>query len=200
VQLDAGSLQECRIPSHGGSPREAWAALADLQRAGRVRAIGVSNCTASQLAEFAAIARVASVQVPYSLLQPDVEDDLLPSARAQGVGVLAASPMASGLLTGAMTGDRHRLLPCNDWRRGQVTADLLDRATRIVARLREVGARHSVVPGAVAIAWALRHSAVTATIAGARRPGQVDELVSAAQLRLDEVDLTNLAAERALQQ
>ena len=201
VQLDASPRGACRVPWQGGSPREAWAALADLQRAGTVRVIGVSNCSAAQVAELGAIARVASVQAPYSLVRPDIEAELLPVVQRRGISALAASPMASGLLTGAMTPVRQQQLPCNDWRRGSphFTGDELARANRIVDQLRRIGEHHGVVPGAVAIAWALRHPAVTATIAGARRPGQVDELASAAPLRLTEDDIANLTAEQPIE-
>jgi aryl-alcohol dehydrogenase-like predicted oxidoreductase len=186
-QLDASADTPCRIPSLGGSLDEAWQTLAALQREGKVRAIGLANPQPPQIARLTGIAPVAIVQAPYSLLRREIEHDLLPYCSAHGIGVLASSPMAAGLLTGAWTPARLRLLPHNDWRRCHPSFQPREvaRALELVDRLRDLGARHQgIAPGTAAIAWTLRQPAVTAAVAGARRPEQVDELVAAASVRL----------------
>ena len=142
------------------------------------------------------IAPVTSVQPPYSLLRRDVEDDVLPWCLEHGAGVIVYSPMQSGLLTGAMTRERLAALPENDGRRrGKFfQAPYLTTALERVERLKRVGARHGRTPGEVAIAWVLRHPAVTGAIVGARRPDQLDGIVGAADLDLTEDDVRSLNA------
>ena len=178
-----------------GSVEEAWRAMADLQREGKVRFIGISKCGADHLAPLQAIASASSLTVPYSLLRREMED------RARGcqqgtVGVIACSTLGSGLLTGTMTAARVSSLPCNDWRQRHPFFQemALTRAASFVERLRVVAARHASSLPAVAIAWALRHPAVTAAVVGARRPEQVDEIVQAASIELSPDDLSELAS------
>jgi aryl-alcohol dehydrogenase-like predicted oxidoreductase len=193
-QLDPTSGADCALPALGGSLEDAWATLAMLQQEGKVRAIGVTNCSTSQLARLWDIAPVASVQTRYSLLRRDAETDLLPLCAARGIAVLAASPMESGLLTGTMTAERWRRLPHNDWRRwcARFHADEIPHALRITAGLREIGHRHGVGPGAMAVAWTLQRCEIVGAIVGARTPQQIDALAPAAPLRLSGAELAEL--------
>ena len=93
-----------------------WSALAQLQKEGKVRWIGVSNFSREELEGAQAIAPITSLQPPYSLLKRGIETEQLPWCEAHDAGVIVYSPMASGLLTGAMTRDRAAKLPSNDWR------------------------------------------------------------------------------------
>lgn len=174
-----------------GSLEEAWEEMAALQREGKVRWIGISNCGAGQLARLQSIAPVTSVGVPYSLLRREMEQRTQPYCLHGSIGVIACSTMGSGLLTGTMTSDRVGALPHNDWRRRHPFFHelALSRASRLVEGLRAVAARHGCTPGAAAIAWTLRHPRVTAAVVGARRPQQVDDIVQAASIRLSEADL-----------
>ena len=169
-----------------GRLEAAWEMLATLQREGKARYIGISNCDADALASLQRIAPVTCLQYAYSLLCRSIEDVTLPFCGAQGIGVLASSPMASGLLTGAMTPERLRRLPHNDWRRRCrcFLEAAHSSAGPVVAELRAVAARHACTPGAIAVAWALNHPSITAAVVGARRPEQVDELIKAASIEL----------------
>ena len=184
-QIDLPCERHGRFNVRPGSVDEAWDTMAALQREGKVRWIGVANARVAQLPGLHQAAPITSVQAGYSLLRREIEDELLPYCARHDIGVLAASPMEAGLLTGAVTPERLRMLPHNDWRRcnPSFSPDEVARALHIVDELRAIGARHGVVAGAVAIAWTLRTPAITAAIAGARRPEQVDELVPAASLR-----------------
>jgi aryl-alcohol dehydrogenase-like predicted oxidoreductase len=175
---------------------EGWRTLAELKREGKVRSIGVSNFSVSQLKQAQAITSVASLQPPYSLVHPEVENEILPYCKGQGIGVIVYSPMASGLLSGAMTRERLATLPNDDWRKQHpdFMEPRLTSHLKLVERLREVGRRHNCSPGAVAIAWALRNPAVTGAIVGARKPKQVDDVVIAASLRLTESDVGEIEA------
>src|SRR6185295_18461380 len=90
--------------------------MASLQREGKVRWIGVSNFDVEQMRRAQAIAPITSLQPPYSLIRREVELQVLPFCRREGLGVIVYSPMASGLLTGAMTRERAAKLPADDWR------------------------------------------------------------------------------------
>lgn len=175
---------------------EAWATLDDLRRAGKVRWIGVSNFSVEQMERVAPIAPITSLQPPYSMLMRGIEADVLPYCAAHDIGVIAYSPMQSGLLSGAMTRERIAALPADDWRRNspEFQEPRLSRNLALVERLREIGARHGHGPGVVAIAWTLRHPAVTGAIVGARRPAQVDGVVAAATFRLSADELAEIEA------
>ena len=163
-----------------------WQAMADLQREGKVRWIGVSNFDVAHLRRAQAIAPVTSLQPPYSMVRRDVEDEILPDCASEGIGTIVYSPMQSGLLTGAMTRERVAAMPDDDWRRrnAEFREPRFSRNLALVERLRAVGARHGRSPGEVAIAWTLRHPAVTAAIVGARSAEQVDGFIGAGDFRL----------------
>lgn len=173
---------------------EGWAAMAQLQREGKVRWIGVSNFNVQEMKRAQAIAPITSLQPPYSLIRRDIEAEILPFCQREGIGVIVYSPMASGLLTGAMTPQRIADLPADDWRKHHpdFNEPLLSAHLDLVERLRAVGSRRGYLPGAVAIAWALRHPAVTAAIVGARRPEQVFDTVPAAALRLTASEISEI--------
>lgn len=177
-----------------GSFEEAWTLLALMQKAGKVRHIGVSNFNAAQLARAEAIAPVASLQPPYSLLRRDIEAATLPWCAEHGVGVIVYSPMQSGLLSGSFTRERAAALPANDWRRNnpRFQEPDLSRNLAIVETLRAIGARHQKSPGEVAIAWTLRQPAVTGAIVGARSAAQVDGFLGAADFRLTAEEIAEI--------
>ncbi len=96
---------------------EGWTAMAQLQQEGKVRWIGVSNFNVEQMQVAQRIAPITSLQPPYSLIRRDVEEEILPYCHLEDIGVIVYSPMASGLLTGAMTRERISKLPDDDWRK-----------------------------------------------------------------------------------
>src|SRR5580765_6368145 len=166
--VDAIDLYQIHWPDPVEEIEEGWTEFAALKAEGLVRHIGVSNFGVEQLRQIQQIAPVESLQPPYSLVVRDAERELLPFAGGEGIGVIVYSPMASGLLTGAMTRERIASLPEDDWRRRaarfqepELTANL-----ELVERLRGVAERHGVSPGAAAVAWTLRDPAVTAAIVG----------------------------------
>jgi aryl-alcohol dehydrogenase-like predicted oxidoreductase len=192
--IDAIDLYQIHWPTPDPEIEEGWTTLAELKEQGLVRHIGVSNFDVGQLRRAQAIAPVETLQPPYSLIDRRVEGEILPFAEREGIGVIVYSPMASGLLSGGMTRDRIEALPANDWRsrNERFREPQLTRNLELVERLKRVAARHDATPGAVAVAWTLRNSAVDGAIAGFRRPDQVDPIVAAANLELDEDDVATL--------
>jgi len=176
---------------------EGWAAMGDLQKEGKVRWIGVSNFSLQELQRANGIAPITSLQPPYSLVRRDAEKELLPFCERENIGVIVYSPMASGLLTGAMTRDRLANLPTDDWRRGNpdFQEPRFSKNLVLVERLRAVGARHGKSPGELAIAWTLRHSAVTGAIVGARNAKQIDGIIGAATFRLTQDEIREIETE-----
>jgi len=165
---------------------EGWNTLATLQKEGKVRWIGLSNASVEEMQKLQSITRITSLQPPYSLIRRDVESAQLPWCRREKVGVIVYSPMASGLLTGAMTRERIASLPKTDWRNqnDQFKEPKLSQNLKVVERLRAVGARHGRSPGETAIAWTLHNPAVTGAIVGARNAKQVDGIIGAMDFRL----------------
>ena len=103
--------------------------------------------------------------------------------------------MGSGLLSGGLTRERVADFPEDDWRKrnSRFTEPELSKHLALVDRLRAVGERYQVAPGAVAVAWALLHPAVDGAIVGFRRPEQVDAILAAANLRLTITDIAEIA-------
>jgi aryl-alcohol dehydrogenase-like predicted oxidoreductase len=187
--LDAIDLYQIHWPDPDEDIEEGWSALADLKEQGLVRHIGVSNFDVEQLRRIQGIAPVETLQPPYSLVEREAEDELLPFAEQEGIGVIVYSPMGSGLLSGRMTRERVASMPDNDWRGSDPSFQEpeLSRHLVLVERLRAIGAEHDdASPGAVAVAWTLRNPAVDAAIVGFRRPDQVDPILAAANLDFDE--------------
>jgi aryl-alcohol dehydrogenase-like predicted oxidoreductase len=194
LSVDAVDLYQIHWPIPDEEVEEGWAALAELKEEGLVRHIGASNFSVEQLERAEAIAPVESLQPPYSLLDREIEEEILPYCRERAIGVIVYSPMASGLLTGTMTRERIDGLPQDDWRRrsARFQEPELSRSLEVVERVKAVAERHGVSPGAVAVAWTLRHPAVHGAIAGFRRPDQVDPIVVAADLELSDEDVAKL--------
>lgn len=173
---------------------EGWSILAELKRQGKVRWIGVSNFDVKQLRRAQKIAPVTSLQPPYSLINRGVEEDILPYCLRENIGVIVYSPMASGLLTGAMTRERAGKLPKDDWRSSdpEFRQPQLSRNLALVEQLREIGKRHSRSPGEVAIAWTLRNPAVTGAIVGARNAHQASGIMRAGEFRLSDKEVNEI--------
>jgi aryl-alcohol dehydrogenase-like predicted oxidoreductase len=192
--IDAIDLYQIHWPIPEGDIEEGWAALAELKEEGLVRHIGVSNFDVGQLARIQQIAPVETLQPQYSLIERDVEREILPFAEREGIGVIVYSPMGSGLLTGAMSRERIAGLADDDWRKrdARFLDPQLNDHLETAARVADVAGRRGVSPGAVAIAWTLRNPAVAGAIVGLRRPDQVEDLAVAATLEISDEDAAEL--------
>ncbi|WP_348267158.1 aldo/keto reductase [Edaphobacter paludis] len=189
-------LYQIHWPDPDEDIEEGWETLAKFKQEGKVRYIGVSNFSVDQLKRAIKIAPVTSLQPPYSLLNRNVEAEILPFAQQNNIGVINYSPMASGLLTGKMTRERIENMPQDDWRRKapQFKEPKLSRNLKLVELLAAVGKTHDVEPGVVAVAWTLHHPAITAAIVGARRSDQIEGTIKAASFRLTEEEYQRITA------
>ena len=172
--------------------------MAELQREGKVRWIGVSNWNVPQLRMAQEIAPVTSLQPPYSLINDEAEREILPFCQQNGIGTIVYSPMGSGLLTGGMTRERAANLPENDWRsrNPEFQEPRLSRNLSIADALREIGEAHGRSAGEVAIAWTLRLPAVTGAIVGARSARQVEGVMGGGDFRLSDDEVARIEALR----
>jgi aryl-alcohol dehydrogenase-like predicted oxidoreductase len=202
LKIDTMDLYQIHWPAWQGAPEnaspgsieEAVGALAKLKAEGKIRHIGVSNFNAQQMQRALNVAPIASLQPPYSLLARDIESSILPFALKHRIGVIVYSPMASGLLSGAMTRERIATLPEDDWRKRSPNFQepLLSRNLRLVERLRAIGRRYNATPGEVAIAWTLLNPAVTGAIIGVRSAEQARGIAGAADVQLSADDILEI--------
>src|SRR3954451_16830742 len=194
LKVDVIDLYQIHWPEPEEDIEEGWTTMAELQREGKVRWIGVSNFNAEQMRRAQAIAPITSLQPPYSILVRKAEPETLPFAKANSIGVIVYSPMRAGLLTGKMTKERAESLPQDDWRSRDkdFQEPQLSRNLQLVEILKQIGDRHGRTPGEVALAWTLRTPAVTAAIVGLRREDQVTGVVGALTYRLSDEDLAQI--------
>jgi aryl-alcohol dehydrogenase-like predicted oxidoreductase len=195
LKSDVIDLYQIHWPEPDDDIEEGWTELARLKEEGKVRCIGVSNFSVSQMKRAQAIAPITSLQPPYSVVTRDVEREILPYAQKNDIGIIVYSPMSAGLLTGEMTKERVARFSPEDWRRNlpNFQEPLLSQNLELVEFLRELGRRHGKSPGEVAIAWTLANPAVTGAIVGFRSIQQFEGIVGAATFRLSSAELDEIA-------
>lgn len=194
LKVEVIDLYQIHWPEPDEDVEEGWTTMAKLKQEGKVRCIGVSNFNADQMRRAQAVAPITSLQPPYSLISPEIEESILPYAQANNIGVIVYSPMKSGLLSGSMTRERVTALPPDDFRKRvpNFQEPLLSRNLELAELLRTIGKRHGRTTGEFAIAWTLRHPAVTAAIVGMRSAAQVDGVIGAADFRLSQEELAEI--------
>ena len=203
--VDVIDLYQIHWPKPDEAIEEAWTEIARLVEEGKVRYAGASNFSVEQLERVQKIHPVASLQPEYSMLERSVENDLLAFCAANQIGVIAYSPMASGLLTGKYTRATMESIAADDWRRKyskHFREPALTANFTLVEALQEIARRFGRTAGELALAWVLRRPEVTAVIVGARRPGQIEETAPASdwQLPVDVVkEIDDLLAARDAQ-
>ncbi|HYL54426.1 MAG TPA: aldo/keto reductase [Gemmatimonadales bacterium] len=183
-------------PDETGTPLEnSWRTMVRLVEEGKVRAIGVSNFDVALLARCEGIRHVDSLQPPFSLIRRDVAVREIPWCAAHGTGVIAYSPLQSGILTESFSAARVAALAPDDWRRrsAQFRAPNLSRNVALRDALKPIARRHGTSVSAIAIAWALAWPGVTGAIVGARTPAQVDGWIGGATVELTSADLEEIA-------
>lgn len=193
-RLGAGviDLYQMHWPQPDEDIEEGFQAMLDLRAQGKIRWAGVSNFAVSQMERVAKLGHVASLQPPYSLLNREIEREILPWCAAHACGVVVYSPMQCGLLTGKVTQAWVQALPDDDWRKTKspfFQEPALSRSLSAVSKLKAVAADHGRTVAQLAVAWTLRRPELTAAIVGARRPGQIAEILPAASWELDRETL-----------
>ena len=191
LKTDRLDLYQIHWPDPEERIEEAWEAVNALIQDGKVRYGGVSNFTAAQMERAQKLHPIASLQPPYSLMRRRIEGDEFAFCRKHKIGVIAYSPMQSGLLTGKFHLDR---VAPDDWRRRSTEFQEPNLGVNLwfVEQLRGIAANYSKTPAQLAIAWVLRDPVVTAAIVGTRHPAQIEETVGGAGWKLNADDLKRI--------
>ncbi len=191
LKTDVIDLYQIHWPDDDKHVEEGWGEIGRLIEEGKVRYGGVSNFTVGHLERAHALHPVASLQPPYSMFRRSIEGSQMPWCVEHNVGILAYSPMQSGLLTGGF--DIHRLAD-DDWRHGspEFNEPNLTINLGFVEKLKPIAEKHGKSVAQLAIAWTLRRPELTSAIAGARRPSQIEETAAAAGWRIETDDLESI--------
>ena len=171
---------------------ETMGALLDLKKQGKIRAIGVSNCTVDQLRQYRAAGQVDTAQELYHMLDRSLDAEYLPFCKRHNIAVLAYSPLANGLLTGRVDADR--VFPADDLRHNN---PLFSRESRLrvkamLEQMRPVAEEDGLTLGQLAIAWTLAQPGLTHALVGARDEKQAAENAAAA-IRLSARDVAKIS-------
>ncbi len=196
--VDAIDLYQCHWPDPDTPLEETFGEMKKLVAEGKIRYIGVSNFDRELLERAAEIAPVVSDQMQYSLLDREVEEDLVPFCRKKGISLLAYGPLAGGLLTG-----KYKTRP--SFPKGDVRSFFYDyyreplwsKAMELVRVLEEIASKHKVPVSQVAIGWVLSHAEVASCLVGCRTPEQLEQNVRAAEWELSEDELARVEREYA---
>jgi aryl-alcohol dehydrogenase-like predicted oxidoreductase len=184
LAIDSIDLYQVHWPSQSAPADETMKAIERLRQQGKIRHIGVSNYSSQQLSEALGFAPVISNQIKYNLLERDIEQDPLPLCQQRNIGVICYSPMAMGLLTGAVTMDRK--FPDTDVRSEEPWFQLPNRRHVLDAleSIRPIADAHSATFGQTCVAWILGNPGITTALVGARNARQVAENALAGDIHL----------------
>ena len=193
LKTDYVDLYQHHWPDQKTSVEESWAVMVRLQEEGKVRYIGVCNYDVPLLKRCSAIAPVQSLQPPYSMVKRDIEKEILPYCHEHQIGVVAYSPLQTGLLTGKVS--KERLAP-DDWRHKSefFKEPKYSRVQKLVEQLRPIAERKNITLAQLAIAWVVSQTGVTSAIVGARNAQQAKENAAAAEVELTPADLQEMDA------
>ena len=196
LDVERIDLYQMHRPAEDGTPlEEYWQLMLDFKKAGKVRAVGLSNHSVEQLERAERLGHVDSLQPPFSAIRRSSAAEIA-WCGAHGTGVIVYSPMQAGLLTGAFSAERAKSLTGDDWRSQdpEFTGAALLRNLALAEALEPIAARHDTTVSAVAVAWTLAWRGVSGAIVGARSAAQVDGWFDAASLELTDEDLRKVAA------
>jgi aryl-alcohol dehydrogenase-like predicted oxidoreductase len=173
-------------------------AMAELVEAGKVRFLGLSEASAATIRRAVAVHPIAALQSEWSLFTRDIEDEIIPTCRELGVGLVPYSPLGKGVLTGALT--RIDDLPAHDYRRmfPRFSDDYFDDNLKLVAVVQEMAADHGCTAGQVALAWLTAQGDDVVPIPGTKRITYLEQNVAALDVNLSAEEVARLSGLQAL--
>lgn len=173
---------------------ETMAALEELRQAGKIRAIGASNVGRGELEQYIAIGGLDAIQERFSMIDREIEADLLPLTRRNGVATLSYSSLALGLLSGGIGPER--IFSGDDQRRDnpRFSVGNREKVAAFAKTIRPIAEKHGATIAQIVIAWTLEQEGVTFALCGARNPGQALDNARAGTIRLDQDDLSTIDA------
>ncbi len=171
---------------------ETVGAMAELVQAGKVRHLGLSEASVGTIRRAHAVHPITALQTEYSLFTRHVEDEILPTLRELGIGLVPYSPLGRGILTGAIKSLDS--LASDDFRRHnpRYQGTALDNNLALVTKIEEIARAKGVTPGQLALAWVLAQGQDVVPIPGTKRVSYLEQNVAAASVHLDTDDLTKL--------
>ena len=192
LRTDFIDLYQIHWPDAETPAEESMGAMMKLKKQGKIRAIGVSNYNLAQLETAAKHAPIASLQPPYSVIQRQIENDLLPFCRTNNIGVIVYSPLERGLLTGKVTPDRK--FPEGDHRATHkfFTPENRQRVLDTLEKLRPLGDKHKASLAQLLIAWTIAQPGITAALVGARNAQQSVHNAEAMKIKLSRDELAQV--------
>ena len=192
--VDVIDLYQMHWPDPDEQLEEGWEAMVRLKEQGKVRYIGVSNCTVGHIKRTETIQPPVSLQPPYSMIRRDAEEELLGYCKEHDMGVVAYSPMQKGLLTGKYTAEKVAELAPDDHRHRDPNfhGKRLEANMKLVEGITAIAQRYGRTSAQLAIAWVLRREEVTTAIVGARSRKQIEETVQAGDWLLNNDDIAEI--------
>lgn len=186
LRVDVIDLYQVHWPDSTTPAEDTMHALLRLKDAGKIRAIGVSNYDVPWLGRASAVAPVASLQPPYSLIQRKIEPEILPFCRSHDIGVIVYSPLERGLLTGKVSAER--TFPPGDHRATHrfFTPENRRRVLDALDAIRPIADHHGATLAQVVINWTILEPGITAALVGARNADQAAQNAKALTFRLSD--------------
>ncbi len=192
LQTDYIDLYQVHWPDVHTAQTETMEALMEIQRQGKIRHIGVSNYSVEQMQECLDVGPIVSLQPEYSLLQRSIEKDAVPFCAKNKIGIIAYSPLASGVLTGKY--DKNTKF--TDWRSKGIIGEFVGEAfQRNVAKVEQLNAeakRLGKTCGQTALNWVIHQNGVTTALVGVKNPKQVEENLKACGWSISGEALTRI--------
>lgn len=192
LNTDRIDLYQTHFPDRTTPIAETMGALLDLQAAGKIREIGVSNVSRLQLDEYRRVGPVASVQEQYNMVDRRQETDLLPDCVETGTGFLAYSPLAMGLLSGRITATRHYEAGDVRAQSPRFSAVVVESVNGFLAQLAPIAAGHGCTMAQLVVGWTMSRRGVSHVLSGIRSASQAEENLAAAQIVLSAEDLVHI--------
>ncbi len=190
---DVIDLYQCHFPDPDTPIEDTMEELARMKAEGKIRAIGVSNFDVALLTKAKKVAQIASNQVAYSLLNREIENELIPFCLEQDIGILAYGPMGGGILTGKYK-QKPKFEPgdARTWFYNFYDEPLWSKVHALLKELEPIAARHGKPVGHVAINWVCQQAGITSALVGARSPEQAEANATAGGWKLSTEDLSNV--------
>ena len=194
LRTDVIDLYQIHWPDSSTPVEDSMAAMIKLKDAGKIRAIGVSNYDVQWMRRAKAVAPVASLQPPYSLIQRKIEPEILPFCRQENIGVIVYSPLERGLLTGKVSADRK--FPAGDHRAGHkfFTPENRSRVLAALEAVKPIAERHQASLAQVVINWTVHEPGITAALVGARNAEQAAHNAAALNFILTDAERATIRA------
>ncbi|MFP4053664.1 MAG: aldo/keto reductase [Phycisphaerae bacterium] len=190
--VDVIDLYQVHWPDATTPIEETFQAVAKLMEQGKIRAAGVSNYTAEQIEKARSVCPIASVQPPYSMVNRDIEDELVPYCRKNDVGIICYSPLQRGLLTGKITTDYE--FDAGDHRANSklFQPEVVKKVNGFLEDIKPIADRHDATLAQLVINWTIRQPGITAALVGARNTRQARENAQAASFTLGDEELKEI--------